>query len=424
MIYMGANAGDISCDSSVGKQHSTYEKTGIGILYESSTPANKMVDKIAGHKWEIDYYHQILLPNQQPAVIDINTPPAMQQYRKIEKFILYLENGLPNDIFPSIEVEAQIVGNIIPNLHDMMIGMLLGGRRAIFTITSINKNNYSFVNLYKVTIKLVYFVDVNTDVLDNLNKKVVDVYSYSKEFLESEGRPVILKSEFLKIKEFKTLESKIWDYYLNRFIDSDTGYLCIPTTDGKKYVDLFITEFIKSTTTIVTHELLRDIGYYSIPSDKRHEHILHALLNRNISSFDYLITNINFVLKPTRLAMPIVNDISYSNIDFITDITQDPTILSPDLIVDLQISMTNMIRPNSLTGEQKYIFTDAFYKRNVTEMGLLEKCVYKYLNKEYIDCDDLITLFNNMRSWTTIEQYYCIPILAFLCNTYFYKLGD
>ena len=91
---MGANAGDISCDSSVGKQHSTYEKTGIGILYESSTPANKMVDKIAGHRWEIDYYHQILLPNQQPAVIDINTPTAMQQYRKIEKlgFIVSLIN--------------------------------------------------------------------------------------------------------------------------------------------------------------------------------------------------------------------------------------------------------------------------------------------------------------------------------------------
>jgi hypothetical protein len=76
------------------------------------------------------------------------------------------------------------------------------------------------------------------------------------------------------------------------------------------------------------------------------------------------------------------------------------------------------ITPNiySVTVDDYYIFSEAFYKRIPGQLSKLESLVYDYIEKKEIDFSVLHTLIIECTQWPLLERFYYIPILMLIAK--------
>lgn len=73
---------------------------------------------------------------------------------------------------------------------------------------------------------------------------------------------------------------------------------------------------------------------------------------------------------------------------------------------------------NAIDTKQYYIFSKAFYENDFDNMDDFEKEIMNFINKRPVDIEKLMWFYHNVGNWTTEEQFYKIPILTVILESF------
>ena len=410
-----------ACGTPPGKSYESPYNTGLGIIVDTDGQKLKeLIDQIDGSKWEVTYYHQVRTNNDAFTAFDVNIQPALQKYNEIEKFLLYLNNGIDTNV-DDISGEATVVTNIIPQPNDVFVGSMFGARTGIFFINEVNKQSYNLKNVYSVKFTLHSFMDTAPDDINNLHSKVVERYTYNKSFPTDNTTPTMLRKNYLRKKYLHNLVPIIANEYVSKFISREYNYLFMPTTAGL-YYDSLLMNFLDSILSVEDVALYGGINTIDTISDSTHLFTIFDMLTMpdlyklaNCSTI-VNIRNENFILAQPRqrpvYTTPITGMVDIANGSNGLNISDIGCIGTICTIIDNGKPIVNPAINNH------HVFSPYFYTKDTINCGVLENAVLLYIDGEDVPDDVLEILVNSIPMLTPIESFYYVPIILMLLNKY------
>ena len=79
-----------------------------------------------------------------------------------------------------------------------------------------------------------------------------------------------------------------------------------------------------------------------------------------------------------------------------------------------------------ISVDDSYIFSEKFYNAlsgdNPQGCSVLELMVLDYIDRKPLNPEDLKTLCSDSKNWSKLQQFYCLPVLAILLQSYIGEL--
>lgn len=407
------------------REFKTPEELDMGTIYNKEHSLDSIIQHIRGMPWEVCYYLQVTNLNDEIATPDIATPVTSQQYHKINKLILHVQSPIEHAEVESIQGEAIINSGFLPRQGDVFIANLTGGMVAMFDIREVNHRKYNLKQAYYVTFNLFCMVNDSAEIYNNLEKKVIKEYTYNKDFLLDYSAPIILQADYDKKLLLQKEQPKLLDYYIRMFLHPTENIFSLPTRYSH-YVDTLLYSFLFKIINYTDNNRLSKVVQLS--NDKKETipyTIWDAIINRDINLLELCTTNLDFKYTPYSITDLNARTMSVIGINFQVDI------VDKDYKVDIPIKDISKPLPEehkdlkliNKETEISYVFSNSFYKQDLSTCGLLEQMVIAYLKNSMVDLDSLDILLKTYPMWSTRDQYYCIPILMVILedaihNTY------
>ncbi len=383
-------------------------------IFNKERDLDGIVQYVKGMKWTVDYFLQIKNINDVARSLDINLPPTVQKYHRINKLIITLQDAINQEDFSNVTGSGIINCGYLPYVGDAFIATLVGGREAIFDITSVEIKTYNLHPIYNVEFKLLYLLDGdNAEIYNDLLMKTIQTYVYDKDHLLNYSAPVILAADYTRKIDLINTLPEIADYYLKMFITNEKNVLALPTL-ASFYVDTMLADFVYKIITSSDSPLLNKVTRIDVDLKEDIQYtIWDVIIKRNSSLLKLCTKNIDFKYVPNIQSNVLLRNVSYLGISFMANIIHDGEVPVVPVSKDIAITSPGHTAPLS-NGVVEYVLTDNFYALNKPECGLLEQLLIGYLNGENLNIDSLYTLINEYPYWTTREQFYLIPILIAL----------
>ena len=384
-------------------------------LFNEDRALNNIIQYVEGGKWTVDYFQQVREINTPGQLPDINVSSTVLNYNRINKLILNIATAIdqtdPNNVTGSCDINA----GFLPSYGDAFIATLVGGREALFVVTLVEKKMFSLHDMYTVGFKLFEFFDKNSEMYRDLLLKVVKEYSYDTNYVADKSAPIILSKDLKNKIDLKKTKADIIDYYFNTHVNKEKNVIALPTNTNVYYIDTMLNEFIFKTIGYTGYPHSEKLNRFNL-NDITDYNIFDLVLERSIDRLPYLDKNINFARIPRDGSAPVLRQIGWLGIDFIVNRTPTPDVIV-DYSADIQINtLTKPLDfvPPIKTRDTNYIFSNAFYTRDVVNCGLLEQALLQFLRNEVVDQTVMDKLILQYMYWDTIDKYYLLPFLLLL----------
>jgi len=383
-------------------------------LFNEDQELNEIIQYVEGGKWTVDFFQQIREINTTGRMPDINVPAPTLSYNRINKLILNIDSGIdqsdPNDITGTCSINA----GFMPSYGDVFIATLTGGREAMFVITEVNKKMYSLHEMYEVNFKLHEFFDKNSEAYRDLLLKVIKEYTYDVSHIADKSAPIILSKDLKDKVNLKIERSKLVDFYFTNMFNKEKNTLLLPTKNFIFCLDTMLTEFILKLVGLTGYPNATKINRFHLEVSIS-KSIYDVVLDRDISSLNYIDRDIGFRRPIGDGSMPVALRITWLGIDYIVDK------VSPDARVsyDDNIKINGHTKPDDFkepikVRDNAYIFSNHFYDRDIENCGIMELALLQFLRNEVVDDELINTMLEQYVYWDTIDQYYLIPFLILL----------
>jgi len=405
----------LNIEDSYEEPYVTREEVKTSVIFNSEENITSLTQYIAGGKWSVTYYNQVLGENTEPVMPDVEIPHSQISYYKIKDLIIHIDTPIANDDVKDISGNGTVNAGFIPFYGDAFTAKVLGGRIGLFIITEVTKKIYNNHDIFDITFKLDHFIDSDPTLYNDLNAKVSKDYVYNKDFIKDYNAPIIIKEEYVKQIDIKKAIPEMVSYYLDNFINDRVDTIALPTMDSV-YFDQYLSDFIYRVVSQEDDIRLLNITRFTTGYiDDINETIFDILVNRRNNRIPRLINDLKFYLTPVPSTRPQLSNIYYAGIAFIIRDEPDsgaiPNIIENPDYEDRDIETFE--EPIGST-ERKYVFTEAFYKHDLENCGYFERLVWSYLEDSNVD-DVLFTkAIENYYEWCTLDQYYFIPILVLI----------
>lgn len=388
-------------------------------LFDKDRNFDVIIPYVSGYKWSVDYFSSIRNINDELTQLDINKPITTQTYNRVNSLTLVINSTIQQGDINTLQGTATIISGIIPNKHDVFIAELLGNVQCIFTITSENKKDYSNSTVYEIEFKALYVISENPEIYNNLIEKTQSEYVYSNEYLLETGSSIILNSELKNKIGIERNINILSKYYIDTFTNNRNKVIALPLLSGVM-VDSYLNRFVNR---ILSSDIKKTYYYNtSIPD-----------IDNTYTIWDYLLsTDNNDISYCEQLTPQLVNDVSgflkykslyFIGVKYITEYSKlaDMNNIS-DEYMDICKDKNKILKYPILFNRDDsnlYVFGKNMYN-GISDVGILEKEILKYIRHEYLDQNVLDILFLEYRYWSTYDQFYGIPILLLLykyCNS-------
>ena len=442
------------------------------------SPTNKLqvfIPYIEGSKWEVTYFQQIRGVNDELKPLDVNLPMSRQMYNRIDKLILNITNPISHGATEEIRGSATITAGFKPNMFDYFLVTLATGRITLLSIDNVRMVTHNNNNqIYDIEFSIFKFLDEDgSDYYNNLISKVHRTYVYDRTLLSSS--PIITEKSYRNKLDLKTVYGEIVEYYLENFTHPTTKMISPPVTDRKVAIDPYLNQFIDRTLdhsevklypfdyTVITKlttifdAIVRRSKDYLNRSSKVLTWVNPRVDEKYIISKIYNYHNVTYIKSPDTKGMinlPVVELSTYEYSDYnnhYPNIKPSETLPTFGTMLnlkyderreDLQIRLDNEFKEdgiirdiptigfNHIKGndidlnnqyqipilfpDNYYVMSNNFYSGKVDSMGTLELNLWKYLNNELVNIDEIIAMSKQYHMWGTMDQYYLIPILLLL----------
>lgn len=277
------------------KEFDTKDETNISILYNKETPLNSILQSLSGYRWTVNYYNQLRDMNDTLMQLDITASSTIQKYNKIKNMLFFVQTPLSQGDAKSLNGEALIRGDFLPNVHDVFIAALPGGRKAIFTVTNVEDRTSNLNKVYAISYGILHYIDSKNDsYLKSLEHKVMKTYVYDNKHLATHSSPLVLEKTYKDKINIEDNYRELVRYYANRFMNP-RGVIALPTKDKTVYTDPYLIDFFFKT--INSSDFLELSRVTRLPFNKTKIQpftVFDAILNKRKKDLIRVDTNLGY----------------------------------------------------------------------------------------------------------------------------------
>lgn len=369
--------------------HKTSKELETTVITASDITQTAITNNIAGYKWEVDYYNQIIGNGDEPKQPDVTYNITLQSYRKIENLEIIMSSPLTSTNPSELGGDGYININGTVHQHDIFIAKIHNNKTAIFKIEEVILDTYEDNNIYKINFKL-FGYSTDKILYENIINKVATNYVYNNEYRFTNQSPTILKKDAYNFDYGMNTIKGVMTTYFNKYYDRKMNYVAIEDNNGKM-IDPYLNDFIIKVYSGIDYNLLADVN--RMVGDRTHD----------ITIFDGMFTNIvlNRIDKiGSSLPGIYYNSVYYKNV----------------LRVAYSVDKTNLV---PYFEDNNYFVSDKFYDGTTDDE--FEILLYNFVTNKDIVPEDIVKQIDNINFDNKKLDCYRIPILCFIYSVYLYK---
>lgn len=369
--------------------HKTSKELETTVITASDITQTAITNNIAGYKWEVDYYNQIIGNGDEPKQPDVTYNITLQSYRKIENLEIIMSSPLTSTNPSELGGDGYININGTVHQHDIFIAKIHNNKTAIFKIEEVILDTYEDNNIYKINFKL-FGYSTDKILYENIINKVATNYVYNNEYRFANQSPTILKKDAYNFDYGMNTIKGVMTTYFNKYYDRKMNYVAIEDNNGKM-IDPYLNDFIIKVYSGIDYNLLTDVN--RMVGDRTHD----------ITIFDGMFTNIvlNRIDKiGSSLPGIYYNSVYYKNV----------------LRVAYSVDKTNLV---PYFEDNNYFVSDKFYDGTTDDE--FEILLYNFVTNKDIVPEDIVKQIDNINFDNKKLDCYRIPILCFIYSVYLYK---
>lgn len=413
------------------------------------TKINSLLKYVEGYPWTVNYYGQILNSVNTLEQFDPGSPDLTQSYYKVSGLIIQVSSPLSmsyaqNTGITTVSGSGLMPFKVTPNVGDLFLAQIDTGEDAIFHVTSVIRKTHRKESLYEIEYSLHSYTNDQPEFLHTLERRLNETYYFNKD-TNYFNRDVLLKpsvKEAIDRLAAFMIDSKL--YYFKTFIQPRTGSLLLPGTDHPTY-DPLLSNFISST---VEYSNIPYGGYFKptfSSADLEQRSLLDCLVLRTLphphtTNYTYGfvpstqlpvrarlgtlthvgITDILYPVTPQRNHTVPLN-LSTPNIWSNTPINEHNYYLLAEEVVKTTNNNELYTKPllHPLFEDDYYLVTKHFYaylndNTQYDNISYLELLIARFLKAQAIAKEDLAVAVQSYRSWSTLHQFYLLPVLWLL----------
>lgn len=212
------------------------------IVTSEHKPLSAFLGYIEGSNVTVDYYSQVLSGSEALATPELGQEAIYQQYRLVKNLEIKFSGQLSRSTDSAtqqmdVNGSGYIYPYLKPNKGDaflMDMGEGLGGR---FTITEVTQEYLQKETVYSINFQLARMI--SDEDFENMQRKVVDTLYFVKDFMKYGQSPLLVESDFLKLKDSKTTFKTVINNYLDEFFSVRFNTIVPPTNSQRGLIDTF-----------------------------------------------------------------------------------------------------------------------------------------------------------------------------------------
>lgn len=443
-------------------------------------PAKTLLTHVSGMRWPVTYYQQMRDSDEPLNTHQLGKNGVYQQYRKIERFILRVSDGLrenqdlTNSNVFDVEGQATIYSSLIGNVGDTFIADIGDGREGVFTVVTSKRMTLLKATCYEITYKLRAITAVRPEIKQDLENKTVQTFVYHENYLKHGLNPFLTKEETVDHVRLSERLERIAKEYLGEFFNYQINTLILPAKKSGKVeylYDPWLTEFVIKTMEGAKDQIrLMNVNGGSAVSAHRRNTFWDLILERTDRRARTMIAKAGWYGNKTNFSQPNLNAIQWSPVEAwrvgVMDLSGEAIIANelnnqmgvgekgnvwaagwpvwggcgcgcgggdakPDVVddsyyLDLEpalplpdpIPETGFVPPLVWPEGQTdyYILSEYWYKQERPFYSTLESALDDYLNNEPVAFDKITLLVSDMDNWPQLTRYQCTPIVYALAK--------
>ena len=419
------------------------------IVDDKQTPVKSLIAYIEGAPWTVTYFSQVVSKDNDIRDYDAGQSGVYQQYSKINQLELRVTTPLSSsqdteNSLVTVTGSALIYPFLVPNAGDVFISDAGTGRQGLFRIINVERKTFNRDSVFSIDFELIEYVENLTAEINDLNKKVIREYWFSKDRLLEGGVPTLQTDEHKKYNDLAFEYKKICGEYFRTFFNRETSTLILPGQNAIIYDSFLVNYVLKLVDTFDAMEIrniknltnendpfLNQMQFWKV-MELRDEGLL-GQCNKEMG----LVTNTSFGVDP------MMQGLRYSRIQYVVYPKDgDHSVFVQSPTVELKVQALNQVIEATTAGgslgdilrnqhteqnkavpviypvfkNNSYVLSEAFYS-NVGDQSLLETMTMDYITGKALNIDNLYKLVMEHRKWGRLEQFYYIPILLTLIQT-------
>lgn len=405
-----------------------------------------------GSLWKVRYFSQVLGADQELSPQQQTLSPVYQQYRVINDLILSATQGLELSQDPESKSwdatgsSTVICGDVIPNKGDMFLADIGDGQEGIFAVTNSTKLTYQKDTLYGIEYTMVAESSSDPVRRMDLEQKIIQELVFVREHLATGENPIITKTEFVQRQEMDVAYKEMVDQYFQDFYSRDKSTLLVPGQPVATY-DPFLTTFVRDIVGSTENHLVNFVDFpdvFSVPGmyqqtlwdpiRRLSQAMVRSVARRvGLLSTSYYRGQPHYAgayyagfckvaypldpradvdapfdrCKPSPSGAIVAGDVRRGDI---TEYLSDPV----DGFRYTEDAVDQLPYVVPVTHDNRYVFTEAFYKCVGPYSSQLERLTHQMLSHSPIDKALVLKIAKAAPRWPDLERFYYSPVVMAL----------
>lgn len=416
------------------------------IVDSKKTPVINLVTHVEGYPWTVNYYRQILNKSSSVTGFNPNKKEQYQTYDVIYGYVFKVSTPLSQTQDEqkrsfTLEGSANVPPPLIPNVGDLFISDIGDGRLGIFQIKNSTRKTIFNDSTYVVDYVCTGYVDEEKEFFKQLEDKVIKKYYFDDDFLKNGQDPLIHDSDYGTIEKIRQTYNFLLKKYFTKYFSKKYSTMVLPLEDKVVY-DHFLTKAIGNWYTRTDYYDLINLKIYNIDDNQimKNISIFDVISDKRSYSFDEIFTRVKKLSTAYFERDPRMFGIRFSSVkyivcpvDYLDSVDTDhflkkhiiDSASTEDFIYEKDINHLNYEEKQLLpviNNNVSYIFSESFYKKEYSEISLLEGQILNYLENKNLDPKLLIFISDNYEKWSKMQQFYLTPFVLTLLKSYIRKL--
>lgn len=421
-------------------------------------PRSALISHIEGSEWVVEsYYSQYLNKDNNPIEYSLDLPAVSQQYRRINKLELRVQNPLSHS-YANGENEFSVTGSaalypgVIPNVHDVFIADIGDGQFGRFNVTQVTPCMYLAAPAYEIEYKLIARLD--RAVKADLEVKTFDTVRYVRDQYLSGNQAFLLEKQAEQYDQIQRILATLPKEYYREFYSKEYCTLLIPDQPFKTY-DPFLTGFFKRLVNPEVHPWIRNIN--ELNCDDGNHNVIFTLFDAALENDPSVLDRCYSDIQPTNVIyftnQALFASVRYSGMEFVmfpanltVDFNRGITAtkgftlnLGPNIKLNRKVRMDeaySSTRTQLVPGQDEasvewvspkaiketYIFSPEFYADTVGQSGI-ELMFRSAVKGEFCDPAQILKACGDRVLWTSTTRFYYVPILLYILQVAVANIG-
>jgi hypothetical protein len=409
-------------------------------------PTSSLMTHVEGSSWTVNYYSQVLNVDNALAGQEINRNAIHQQYRLIKGLELKVTTPLASnqdETTKSMVVtgDANVYPFLIPNEGDMFLADIGDGREGVFKVTVSERKSLFKDTIHHISYQLIDYSTVERRA--DFDSKVIETLRFIRDFLEHGQNPMLHEEDYAILADLRDEYGDMLQRYFRSFMNREFGTLMLPNQPESVY-DHYMVNAVTSYFNVADAKEIQHIRKMNVGDDliMGDTSLWDVITYRNPKLLKHAFSTHGLVRAKTFDKNPVMESIYFSGISYVvypknSELFGDHHSATPLKIIEDQaiVNIHSQVKTladllgvidfggltqddsppiHSVTIDDYYIFSKAFYENTRPGQSRLELCVRDYLEGKAPNYKSLLAFCQTYHAWGSLERFYYVPIILIL----------